>query len=336
MIRKMIILGLAVGALAFAPSSAAAADPVQDAIGKAVAWLHTKQLADGSFGGASVTADAVYALVLSGEDLAAEDWTKNEQTALDGLALVAPDYVCPSPSRQCNDAGRAGRVARAVALAGGDPRSFGGMDLVAIIQSRYDAATGRYQSGTTLYGHTLAVEGLLRSGVAVPDAALSTLFRAQLPDGGWFWSFSGTVSDIDSTGLVMQLLAGNAGVRCASAYPRVTSFLVAAQLSSGGWGVYPQPNINPPNANSTALAVGGLRAIGVDPDGPPFQKSGRGALHRLLGFQESSGAFVYIQQKGKEESRLMATLDSLTALARPLAPPAVCRPVYLPSLLRMP
>ena len=334
MIRKMVILGLAVGALVFAPSSAAAADPVQDAIGKAVAWLHTKQLADGSFGGASVTADAVYALVQSGESPAGPAWTKNGHTALDGLAGVAAGYVCPGGV--CNDAGRAGRVARAVALAGGDPRSFGGMDLIAIIQNRYDAATGRYQSVTPLYGHTLAVEGLLRSGETVPGAALSTLLGAQLPDGGWFWGFSGTVSDIDSTGRVMQLLAGNAGVRCASAYPRVTSFLAAAQLNSGGWGVYPPPNTNLPNANSSALAVGGLRAIGVDPDGPPFQKSGMGALQRLLGFQEPSGAFVYIQQTGKEESRLMATLDSLTALARPLAPPAVCTLVYLPSLLRIP
>ncbi len=333
MIRKMIILGLAVGALVFAPSSAAAADPVQDAIGKAVAWLHTKQLADGSFGGASVTADAVYALVLSGENPAGAAWTKDGHTALGGLAGLASGYVCPIGV--CNDAGRAGRVARAVALAGGDPRAFGGMDLVAIIQSRYDAATGRYQSGTPLFGHTLAVEGLLRSGVAVPNAAISTLIRAQLPDGGWFWSFDGTQSDIDSTGRVLQLLAGIAGIQCRAAYPRATSFLARAQLDTGGWGVYPPPNTNPPNANSTALAVGGLRATGVNPDGPQFQKSGIGALERLLGFQESSGAFVYIQQTGKEESRLMATLDSLTALARPLASPSTC-PVYLPSLLRMP
>jgi hypothetical protein len=233
-----------------------------------------------------------------------------------------------------NDAGRAGRVARAVSRAGRNPRSFAGLDLIAIIRSRYDPVTGRYQSVTPLYGHTLAVEGLLRASEAVPAAALDTLLAAQLPDGAWSWSFANTKSDVDSTGRVMQLLAGHAGLRCAAAYDRVRSYLAGAQTSAGGWGVYPPPSTNPSNANSTALAVAGLRAAGFDPNGPLFQVGGQSALSTLLAFQEPSGAFVYIREAGKEENRLMATLDALAALAQPLAAPADCRPLYLPLLLR--
>ena len=60
--------------------------------------------------------------------------------------------------------------------------------------------------------------------------------------------------------------------------------------------------------------------------------NGVGGLQALLGFQEASGAFVYIQQAGKEEVRLMATLEALMALSQRTMPypPAL----YLPMVLR--
>ena len=214
--------------LAGAAPVAHADDPVQ----RAIAWLHTQQRPDGSFGGASVTADVVYVLALAGENPAGSAWTPpGGQSALNALAVLAPGYVFIG-------AGQAGRVARAVALAGGTPSSFGGLDLIDIIQKAYDPATGRYHP-TLLYNHTLAVEGLKRSGVPVPAAALDALLQAQLPDGGWFWSFDGEKSDVDTTGRVLQLLAGQMGVRCVPGYSRAANYLAAAQLATGGWGVYP-------------------------------------------------------------------------------------------------
>ena len=116
------------------------------------------------------------------------------------------------------------------------------------------------------------------------------------------------------------------------AYDRAASYLEHAQASDGGWNTgYIS---GPPNGNSTALAVGGLWAAGFDPQAPRFQKNGHGALDTLLTFQEPSGAFVYIQQPGQEEVRLMATLDVLTALASQLNGAQVCRIVYLPLMLR--
>jgi hypothetical protein len=317
--RKLLILATLLLFLATgtAPLVRAADDPVQ----RAIAWLHTQQRPDGSFGGASVTADVVYVLALAGENPTGPAWTPpGGQSALDALAVLAPGYVF-------NDAGQAGKVARAVALAGGNPRAFGGLDLIDIIEKAYDPATKRYHP-MLLYRHTLAMEGLKRSGVPVPITAVDALLQAQLPDGGWFWSFDGEKSDVDTTGRVMQVLAGQMGVRCVPGYSRAANYLAAAQLATGGWGVNPPPNCNLANANSTGLAVAGLKAAAFDPDAPPFQKNGLGAQTSLLTFQEASGAFVYIRQSGLEEVRLMATVDALNALVQPLSLPGSCESLY--------
>jgi hypothetical protein len=322
-VRKLTSLVLVLWLLgASSPSAVHAAGPVAGSVQRAISWLHTQQLPDGSFGlrrldgsytsSASITADVIYVLTLAGEDPAGSTWSRGGQSALDALAKLAPGYVY-------SDAGQAGKVARAVALAGGNPRSFGGLNLVGIIQAAYDPVSGRYHP-SLLYRHTLAVEGLLRTGEPVPPAALNALLQAQLRDGSWFWSFEATQGDVDTTGRVVQLLATQTGVQTAAALARSASYLSMQQATTGGWGVGYLPG--PPNANSTALAVAGLRAAGYDPQTPCFRKAGSGALETLLSYQESSGAFVYVLQPGKEESRLMATVDVLNALVQPLARPA--------------
>ena len=81
------------------------------------------------------------------------------------------------------------------------------------------------------------MRALLHSGVAVPPAALQALLQAQLPDGGWFWSFDGQDSDVDTTGRVLMLLAGPAGVQDAGAFGRAADYLANRQLADGGWNV---------------------------------------------------------------------------------------------------
>ena len=136
--RKVLGVFLALWFLVGSAPVARATDP----IAQAVAWLHTQQCDDGSFGfrgsngtctpSASATADVVYVLALIGEDPAGAAWTVGGQSALDALAKLVPSYVYAN-------AGRAGKVARAVALSGGNPRSFGGLNLIAIIQAAYDS-----------------------------------------------------------------------------------------------------------------------------------------------------------------------------------------------------
>ncbi len=299
----LFVLVLSVLCLGGVP--AAADDPIQ----RAIAWLHTQQRPDGGFGqptaSASLTADVVYVLALLGEDPAGPAWTPARgRSALQALAALASDYVQ-------GDAGQAGKVARAVALAGGAPRDFGGLDLLSIIRRAYDPATGRYHP-TLLYRHTLAMEGLWRAGESVPQAAVEALVRAQLSDGGWFWSFDAGQSDVDSTGRVMQTLADLGGAADAAVFARAAHFLCRRQLPDGGWDMGPRRG--PANANSTALALAGLTAAGYDPQRAGFRKAARDAVDVLRSFQEASGAFVYTRVPGREESRLMATVDALTAL----------------------
>ncbi|MEJ5199758.1 MAG: hypothetical protein WHX53_12615, partial [Anaerolineae bacterium] len=113
--RRFISI-LCVAALLLAVSGSSAAAAGDDPVARAVAWLHTQQRPDGAFGqptaSASLTADVVYVLALVGEDPAGPAWTPaGGRSALAALAALATDYAA-------SDAGQAGKVARAVALAG--------------------------------------------------------------------------------------------------------------------------------------------------------------------------------------------------------------------------
>jgi hypothetical protein len=326
--HRILVLILVLSMLLAAAPAARADDPVQ----RAIVWLHTQQLADGSFGDSGTTADVVYALALAGEDPGGPAWTKGGKSALTALGKAVPTYVSQG-------AGQAGKVARAVAAAGRDPRNFAGMDVISVIKQAYDPATGRYHP-TQLFHNTLAVEALFRAGEPVPATAVDALLASQLPNGGWSWAFPVPARplpppDVDTTGRVLQLLAGMMGVQAPEAYTRAAKYLFAYEIA-GGWGATNRPG--PPNANSTALAIAGLRAAGYDPQAACFRRDGLGAVSALLAYQEQSGAFVYIRQLGQEESRLMATVDALVGLLQPMAqPPAAtpaCRPVYLALILR--
>lgn len=329
--RKFLIL-LLLAAVALIPgampppSVASSADPVQAAI----QWLHTQQLSDGGFGvrdtaSAAMTADVVYALALAGEDPGGPAWTQNGRSALDALGRLAPKYIG-------TDAGQAGKVARAVAAANRDPRSFAGIDLIAVIEAAYDPATGRYHPNF-LFRHTVAMDALQRSHLTIPPAACSALRSAQLPDGGWFWTFEAQKADVDTTGRVLQLLGQPDPGQHDVAFTLAADYLAGAQAPDGGWAADGPASGNPSNANSTALAVGGLRAIGRNPDAAPFVKGERGALQALLAFQEPSGAFAYMTTSGKEEVRLTATTDALIAFLENQGAIGPCLSPYLPVIL---
>lgn len=317
---------------ALLPASALAADPVQ----AAVQWLHTQQLPGGGFGltstpSAAVTADVVYALALAGEDPGGAAWTVNGKSALDALAVLAPAYVG-------TDAGQAGKVARAVAAAGRDPRSFvSGLDLIAVIENAYDPATGRY-SVNFLFRHTVAIEALQHAKLPVPAGAYKALRDAQLPDGGWFWSFNTTSTspaDVDTTGRALQVLGDASVAQCDLDFLAATSYLSRTQAENGAWAVDAR-STSVANANSTALAVAGLKAIGRSPDAPPFVQSGKSGLDALLAFQEPSGAFVYSIPADPRTNRLTATTDALIGLLQTMHQSAGdgCKRIYLPLILK--
>ena len=329
--RRMVrCLALVVVLTAGLVAPAHAEDAVSGAACRAVTWLRGQQKSDGGFGvtqesSAAVTSDVVYVLALLGEDPDGPRWTTaSGKSALDALqALSFPTYATSDP-------GQAGKVTRAVAAAGADPRNFGGVDLVETIKGFYDATSGRYHP-SWLFRHTLAAEGLFRSGERVPQAAFDALIDSHLPDGGWFWSFDGKQSDVDTTGRVLMLMGGLAKTPAPDTYARAIEWLKDVQLPGGGWNT--GYIAGPANANSTALSLAGLVAAGSEVQAEEFRANGRSPLESLLSFQEPSGAFVYIKEMGMEESRVVATTDALSALALLIREPSPCRLPYLPMVL---
>jgi hypothetical protein len=327
-----LLVALLVAALCL--PTATAADPVQTAVRAAVQWLHTQQRADGGFAGPngkdsnpSITSDVVYALALAGEDPDGPAWTKGGVSALDALAKMAPGYVA-------GDAGQAGKVARAAAAAGADPRSFGGVDVIAVIERAYDPVTGRYHPNF-LFRQALAMEGLRAAGEPVPARAYEALRAGQLANGGWAWAFptetQTPAADVDSTGRVLQTLSVESQARCDTDFIAAASYLTRTQHNDATWSDLPTKTVG--NSNSTALAIGGLRSVGLDPASASFVKGGRSAVQALLAFQEPAGAFVYIAEPGKEELRITATADALLGLLQPQGKAGACPSVYLPIFL---
>ncbi len=284
------------------------------AVQRALAWLHTQQEEDGRFGrshtvqDAPATADVVLAIALAGENPDSPLWSRGGRSALAALADLAPGYVG-------SDAGKAGKVVRAIVAAEADPRAFGGTDYIAIIQKAYNPATGLYHPDS-LFRHLLAVQGMVAAGMPVPSGAIQAILASQGDDGGWGWVVPVTRTlhaDVDTTGRALTTLV-SAGVPLTStAILSATAYLARQQRADAGWGG--QGSEGQTNSNSTALALQGLLAAGKNPEAPPWTRGAANPITALLALQEPGGAFAYSATQA--ESRLLATIDALHALALP-------------------
>ncbi len=277
----------------------------------ALNWLRDQQQADGSFGDAVTTADAVAVIALAGEDPGGPRWTR-DRSALTALSALVPDLV------RSNDGGTIAKAVRAVALAGRNPRSFAGYDLVAELNRLYDPATGRYHPGSN-FRQALAVEALALAGEPVPASAIAALLSEQRAGGGWGWPKGGNQSDTDTTGLVLEALS-LVGVGPTTPHvQRAVAYLRGVQKSNGGWAMR-EGETYMVNANSTALALRGLLAMGENPRGAPYtgrnvDGTWRDALGALLALQENTGAFRWTERYAG--TRFLSTFDAIPVLVRP-------------------
>jgi hypothetical protein len=96
-------------------------------------------------------------------------------------------------------------------------------------------------------------------------------------------------------------------------------FLVAAQPTEGGWGYGAGL---PASANSTALVIQALIALGVDPTatGGEWAKAGRSPLDALLAWQGESGAFQADFGDGPSDD-FYSTVQAIPAAAGRTLPP---------------
>ncbi len=261
-----------------APTPPAAAPSAAQAAALASQWLSTES-ADGIFRYAGspdwgFTADVALGHASAGRG-----------TALGGATLEAlrtnAGAMTNVGSTPVSAAGTA-KLALVAAVYGENPATFGGVDLVATLNSLLvttGANAGLYSDNANpapafpnSFTQSYAVTAAARIG-AGNAAGVEYLLTQQCPDGGFRLEASGTpcsdstTSDVDSTALAVQALeaASLAGVGDAAALAKAiaagSSFLVTNQNadgsfnSSGEWGMK--------NTNTTGLATQALRATGA-------------------------------------------------------------------------
>lgn len=286
---------LALLALLLVPAAPAlAADTPTQAVPAALGWLLTRQQADGSFAGfdAGASADAIFAIVAVGSD--PNGVLKNGSSPVSYLGAQASSYATKSTAA-------AGKLALAVVAAGKDPRSFGGQNLLGLINAAYNPATGQY--GSDITGHVYALLALASTGQPIPTQALNALGAAQLPDGGW--SFDGTAatgSDTNTAALAVQALVA-AGAK-GDTLARGLAYLQSQQNADGGFPYSKSSSFGADtDANSTAAVIQALAAAGGDTAAP---------IAALLKLQNPSGAFGY--QAAVPDDNDLATAQAIPAL----------------------
>ena len=254
---------------------------------RGASWLQRQSIST-----AGQQADAIVALAAAGRAPA------SLKPRLSRLETSASSYAVT--------AGATGKVVLAVVAAGGDPTSFGGVNLVARIESQY--ASGRY--GVSSYDQAYAMLALRAAGERLPAAAPQAL-RATRGNGGWGFTLrTAATDDVSATGLVIEAMraggvpAGDPALRAA------TAWMLAQRNRQGGFAIAGKGG--PTEANSTAIALRALRAMGRTPPAATTRE-----LRRL---QEADGGFRFTARI--RENRMFATVDAVVALSgHTLTPP---------------
>jgi hypothetical protein len=209
-------------------------------------------------------------------------------------------------------------VARAAGLSATD---FGGHDLVAMLRAKF-APDGSVGGAVNLTA--FGILALRAAGVGVPARTDAWLLVQQNHDGGFGFARRGGASDVDDTGAGLEALASLRGSRAAAVRARAVAYVRRQQDHDGG---FPSQPGEGSNAQSTAWAVQGLDAVGVNPAG--VRRAGGGSplayLQSLIG---RGGAVAYA--RGQDQTPVWVTGEVLMALAGkplPLAPlPAPAAP----------
>ena len=289
--RMMGALAAALALVVFvAPASAQPAG--NEPLARAVAWTQSQQQPDGGFPGfgPGETADAVVGLAAAGVD--PNSVLRGGNSPVSFLGNQAASYAAKS-------VGAAAKLTLAVVAAGKDPRTFGGIDLLAQIGKGYNAATGQY--GADVTGHCLALLAARSVGANAPQAAVARLQALENRDGGW--SFDGKAasgSDTNTTALCAQALSGHAVDA-----QKALAYLKSQQNADGGFPYSKTSSFGADtDANSTALVIGALSALGQDTTQ---------ARQALVALQNASGAFRY--QASQPDDNALATYQALLGLS---------------------
>ncbi len=278
-IAPLLVAALALGALGsrIAVARAAGATSPSSLTTAAANYLLGSENADGGFGSApGQPSDQLYAgwaalgLASAGHDL---------NQLGDAESLVS--YIARGAGT--HDVGALERTILVVRAAGRSPRSFGGRDLIAALQSHVKG-DGSISDQVNLTA--FAILALHADGLAPSGRTLGWLAHQQDSDGGFSFAGREGSSDVDDTGAALEALAGEHAP--ASVISRAVAFLRRQQGRDGGFPS--QPGMGS-NAQSTAWAIQGLQAAGVSAgDAAPRWGRLAAGLPRRAGGRQRCGA----------------------------------------------
>jgi hypothetical protein len=160
---------------------------------------------------------------------------------------------------------------------------------------------------------SFAVLALRAADIQPAPATLSWLVRQEDADGGFNFAAAPGTSDVDDTGAALEALAGVRSPAAAGDRDGAVRFIRAQQNRDGGFPANPGGDSN---AQSTAWAVQGLVAAGVDPNS--LHRGGAPSpLQYLRSLVAPDGHVSY--SSGNDQTPVWVTGQALMALMeRPL------------------
>jgi len=282
---------IAIAVLLLLPAAAMAATPAQ----KATAYLVKSQHKDGGFGATAAGGSSPLYTGWAGLGLGSAGRNPQDVKRPRGRSLAR--YVLRGASG-LRDIGEIERTVLLAHVAGLDPRSFGGRNLLGEIQGRRrsDGSISGFVSYTAF-----GIMALRASGARAGGSTIRWLIQSQNSDGG-FGVARSSASDADMTGAALQALV-TVGRRSGGPAQRAAEWLVKNQNGDGGFGQFKG---RPSNSQSTAYAVQGLLAA----------RAGGGAVSRarayLTRLQRGDGSIAY--SSSSSQTPVWVTAQALMAL----------------------
>ena len=316
LLLSALFLFLQVGVSAAQPGEASQ----QEAALGAAEWLVlTHQNEDGGYASFSTgagnadsdvggTVDALLALAAAGYNAGAPFPGRTDSPI--AYLLGHPEAVTAYATR---GGGPNGKLILALVAAGEDPRSFVDHNF-AISLTEQISPTGQYNA-TTPFDQSLALLAHSAVSPTVPQEGVNWLLERQAQEGDLAGSWDdgfGTDGNIDATALAIQALLAADIAPGDPALIAAREFLASAQTESGGWAYAPG---FPESANSTALALQALSALGEDfySGEGEWAPGGVSPLAALLAWQGESGAFQADFGDGRADD-FFTTVQALPAV----------------------
>jgi hypothetical protein len=284
-----------------------AADARTDAALRAARWIASQQKSNGAYFSSTervdLVAETLAALVAGGGNGSTVD------KAFAYMRNNGPDGATRGAYT--------GRIIAGIVAGGGDPRSFGGHDYVAVLNNQYDPSTGAYDTGqSSFFSNLVAANGELAATGSLPDRAIAYIEKNECGDGGFGYAIACEKGpDVDTTAWAIDVLVA-AGRASDPAVGRARDILVAFERTDGGFGFTKDKTTS---SDSTGLALSAVAALHENPTtGPWRQSDGDDPVHALLALQDGSGGFRFVAGSKPNGMSTTNALPGLAGIAYPV------------------